>query len=112
MTSAEAPPDATHVPAVEDVHNAIVATGINQTGLAEVSRERWVELAEAGCRQGAWDTGIARTLATAFLNSVASETAVPLDLMTQTVWLVTVTGCRDRVPPAALERGPPFVGGR
>lgn len=87
--------------------DAVYQNGINTVGLTDVPPERWYQLAEAGCRDGAWDAPVARGLAGQFLVAVDQDNEVPLESMTDAVWLVTVTACRHLFPRRALDAGLP-----
>lgn len=102
---------ATILPADPELMDAVYQNGINQVGLTHVVPERWYQLAEAGCRDGAWDAPVARTLADDFLVAVDQGNTVPLASMTDAVWLVTLTACRDLFPARALDAGPPSMQG-
>ena len=99
-------PVETFVPEEDSVHWEILQLGLNSTGLS-VPIETWVQLAEAGCRDGAWQRPVAAALATEFLNLFDPEGNVPIGEMERVVWGVTLAGCRDHFPRAEIERGPP-----
>lgn len=84
--------------------------GINGVGTLDAPEESWIELAELGCQEGAWDWGIARARGGLFLAQYDTDGATEGAAMAQTVWLMTILGCRDLFPQGAIDRGPPPSG--
>ena len=105
------------IPEDDAIYQQIFETGINQTGLI-LPVERWVQLAEAGCRQGAWQRPVAQGLAQAFIDSLDEEQRAHLESVgasgsvgeiSRLVWIISLAGCRDEFPQAEIERGPPVA---
>ncbi|HDH03767.1 MAG TPA: hypothetical protein ENH15_05930 [Actinobacteria bacterium] len=80
--------------------------GVNHTALDDVSAEQWVDLARAGCEQGAWENPATSTLALDFIETTPGADQLDPEGMVQTVWLLTITFCRDDIPEGGLI-GPP-----
>jgi hypothetical protein len=105
------------IPEDEAIYREIFETAINQTGLI-LPVERWVQLAETGCRQGAWQRPVAEGLARAFIDSLDEDQQAHLESigtsgsvgeMSRLVWIISLAGCRDDFPRAEIERGPPVA---
>jgi hypothetical protein len=105
------------IPEDEAIYREIFETAVNQTGLI-LPVERWVQLAEAGCRQGAWQRPVAEGLARAFIDSLTEDQQAHLESigtsgrvgeMSRLVWIISLAGCRDEFPRAEIERGPPVA---
>lgn len=105
------------IPEDEAIYRQIFETAINQTGLT-LPVERWVQLAEAGCRQGAWQRPVAQGLAQAFIDSLDEDQQEHLEFVgapgsvgeiSRLIWMISLAGCRDEFPQAEIERGPPVA---
>jgi hypothetical protein len=105
------------IPVDEAIYRQIFETAINQTGLT-LPVDRWVQLAEAGCRQGAWQRPVAEGLAASFIDSLDEDQQAHLESigaistvgeMSRLVWMISLAGCRDQFPQAEIERGPPVA---
>jgi len=105
------------IPEDEAIYQQIFETAINQTGLT-LPVERWVQLAEAGCRQGAWQRPVTQGLAEAFIDSLDEDQQAHLEFVgapgsvgeiSRLIWIISLAGCRDEFPQAEIERGPPVA---
>ncbi len=95
------------IPDDPELRRNIYGVGINGVGTLGAPEESWIALAEAGCQQGAWDWGTARALGDQFLSTYDPDATTEPAAMAQTVWLMTILGCRQLFPQGAIERGPP-----
>ncbi|HDH25963.1 MAG TPA: hypothetical protein ENH00_07205 [Actinobacteria bacterium] len=78
----------------------LMLTGVNMTGITAPT-EVWVQVAQRGCINGAWDWTVAKEVGDAATDIVGKP--LPAGL----VWVLTVMACRDLVPATAIEQGPP-----
>jgi len=78
----------------------LMLTGVNMTGITAPT-EVWVQVAQRGCINGAWDWTVAKEVGDAATDIVGKP--LPGDL----VWVLTVMACHDLVPATAIQRGPP-----
>ncbi|NOY54817.1 MAG: hypothetical protein GXP34_02405 [Actinobacteria bacterium] len=83
-----------------DTAHQLMLTGVNNTGITAPT-DVWVQVAQRGCVNGAWDWTVAKEVGDDATDIVGEP--LPADL----VWILTVTACHDLVPAAAIEQGPP-----
>ena len=103
-TESAAPPETIIPP---ETAQLVIDTARNQAGTEIATEEEWLAIGEAACRDGAWDWGVARVMAADLLASKPAVEGVTHDSLSQVIWIMAVTGCRDRFPAGAIERGPP-----
>lgn len=95
-----------------------IQTWVNSLGLNQFDASVWRVRYDEMCELGAWQTPVALDLAERYItedlaagvsvrdSSIGDPTA---EQGAQTLWLMTVNVCRDRVPEAAIQAGPPFM---
>ena len=88
------------VPIDAEAAHQLMLTGVNFTGILAPT-DAWVEVAQRGCREGAWDYDVAERLGQEAVDVIGS----PLPAFA--VWMLTVQACHDRFPQDALKKGPP-----
>lgn len=85
----------------------IAATGANQAGIG-MTPEQWASFATRACRLGAWDHAVAAALGSDLRLEAQVPPGIPDVDLAAVAWFAAVEGCRELVPAAAIDLGPPL----